>query len=179
MRPPLVLPVCALLALVACASPSFVAELQGETTVPAAPMGGTDTPLDAFPAIGSFTNLDFDQNQDFQNQDITKMEVTSARLVSFQLKVLAPADQDFSFLDTLECYARSGDREVRVALKQNISALNLKAPNPVLFLDLADTELQRFLASPSMSLLVRGKGRMPPREVRLQADVKLQVTVER
>ncbi|OJH34436.1 hypothetical protein [Cystobacter ferrugineus] len=178
MRPPFVLPVCALLALVACALPSYVANLKGETTIPAAPAGDTNTPLDAFPAFGSFTNLDFNRNQDFQNLDITKDRVTSARLSSFQLKVLAPVDQDFSFLDSVECYARSGDREVRVAHKQNISSLNLGTPNPVLFLDLTDAELQPFLAAPSMSLVVRGKGRMPSREVRLQADVKLDVLVE-
>ncbi|WNG21893.1 hypothetical protein F0U63_08640 [Cystobacter fuscus] len=170
---------CALLALVACAPPSYVANLKGETTIPAAPPSDTDTPLDAFPAFGSFTNLDFNRNQDFQNQDITKDRVTSARIHSFQLKVLAPADQDFSFLDTVECYARSGDREVRVAYKQNISSLNLSAPNPVLFLELTHAELQPFLAAPSMSLLVRGKGRMPSREVRLQADVTLDVLVGR
>jgi hypothetical protein len=163
---------------VACAPPSSVVELKGETTIPAAPAGETDTPLDAFPAFGSFTNLDFNRNQDFQNLDIRKERVTSARLSSFQLKVLAPVDQDFSFLDTVECYARSGDREVRVAQKQNISSLNLRAPNPVLVLDLTDVELQPFLAASSMSLLVRGKGRMPSREVRLQADVKLDVLVE-
>lgn len=179
MRPPFVLPMCALLALVACAPPAYVANLKGETTIPAAPPSDTDTPLDAFPAFGSFTNLDFNRNQDFQNLDITKDRVTSARIFSFQLKVLAPADQDFSFLDTVECYARSGDREVRVAYKQNISSLNLSAPNPVLLLELTHAELQPFLAAPSMSLLVRGKGRMPSREVRLQADVKLDVLVGR
>ena len=173
MRPPLVLPVCALFALVACAPPSFEVELKGEAVVPA---GDGGTPLDAFPAIGSFTNLDFNQNQDFQNQGITKEQVTSARLVSFQLKVLAPADQDFTFLDSLECYARAKDQERRVAFKQNIASLPLKTPSPVLSLDLEDAELQPFITAPSVSLLVRGKGRMPSSEVRLQADVKLEVT---
>ncbi|ATB31237.1 hypothetical protein [Melittangium boletus] len=177
MRPPSVLPVCVLLALAACGPPTFVAEVKGETTVPAAPLGGVIPPLDAFPAIASFSGLDFNQNQDFQNQGITKDRVASAKLKSFQLKVLAPADQDFSFLDTLECYARTGDREVLVASRQNIAALGLKAPNPVLSMELTGVELQPFLSAPSMSLSVRGKGRMPPKEVRLQADVKLDVQV--
>jgi hypothetical protein len=179
MRPPFLPPLpalaCALVTLVACGSPTFVAEVKGETTVPAAPLGGVLPPLDAFPAIGSFNSLDFNQNQDFQNQGVTKDHVASARLQSFQLKVLAPADQDFSFLDTLEVYAKTGDREVLVASRQNISTLNLKAPNPVLKLEPTGVELQPFLAAPSMSLSVRGKGRMPPKDVRLQADVKLEV----
>ena len=146
--------------------------------MPAAPPGVLP-PLDAFPAIASFTALDFNRNQDFQNQGVTKEQVVSARLQSFRLKVLAPADQDFSFLDTLECYARTGDREVLVASRQNIAALGLKAPNPVLTLELTGVELQPFLSAPSMSLSVRGKGRLPPREVRLQADVKLDVQARR
>lgn len=174
MRLASVLPVCALLSLVACAPPSFVAEVQGETTVPAAP-SGIFTLLEAFPAIGGFSSLDFDQNQDFQNQGVTKEQVSSAKLQSLQLKVLSPADQDFSFLDTVEFYAKAGDREVRVASKHNISSLGLKAPNPVLNLDLDEVELQPFITAPSMSISVRGRGRMPQKEVRLQADVKLEV----
>jgi hypothetical protein len=176
MRLTSVLSVCALLSLVACASPSFVAEVKGETTVPGDPTG-ISTILDAFPAIGSFSNLDFDQNQDFQNQGVTKDQVSSAKLKSLQLKVLSPADQDFSFLDSLEFYAKAGDREVLVASKRNISSLGLKAPNPVLDMDLAGAELQPFITAPSMSISVRGKGRKPSREVRLQADVKLDVQV--
>ncbi|PTL82091.1 hypothetical protein [Vitiosangium sp. GDMCC 1.1324] len=176
MRLASVLPVCALLSLVACAPPTFTAEVKGETTVPAAP-GGIGTLLEAFPAIGSFSSLDFDQNQDFQNQGVTKEQVSSAKLQSLQLKVLAPADQDFSFLDTVEFYAKTGDREVLVASKHNIASLGLKAPNPVLALDLEDVDLQPFITAPSMSISVRGKGRMPSKEVRLLADVKLDVQV--
>lgn len=167
---------CALLSLVACASPSFTAEVKGETTVPAAP-AGISTLLEAFPAIGSFSSLDFNQNQDFQNQGVSKDEVSSAKLQSLQLKVLAPQDQDFSFLDVVEFYAKAGDREVLVARKQNIASLNLKAPNPVLDLDVQDVELQPFITAPTMTISVRGKGRMPANEVRLQATVKLDVRV--
>ncbi len=177
MRPsPLLPPLCAVLLLVACSPAGFTAEVKGETTVPADP-SGISTILDAFPAIGSFTSLDFDQNQDFQNQGITKDQVRSARLKSLQLKILSPADQDFRFLDSLEFYAKAGDREVLVASKYNISSLNLRAPNPVLEMDLKGEELQPFITAPSMSINVRGKGRMPSKEVRLQATVTLDVQV--
>lgn len=176
MRLTPVLSVCALLSLVACGPPTFVAEVKGETTVPGDPTG-IPTVLDAFPAIGSFTSLDFDQNQDFQNQGVTKEQVSSAKLKSLQLKILSPADQDFSFLDSLEFYAKAGDREVLVAQKKNIASLGLKAPNPVLNMDLMGAELQPFLTAPSMSISVRGKGRKPSKEVRLQTDVKLDVQV--
>ncbi len=176
MRLTSVLSLCALLSLLACGPPTFVAEVKGETTVPAAP-SGIFTLLEAFPAIGSFSSLDFNQNQDFQNQGVTKEQVASAKLKSLRLKVLSPADQDFSFLDTLEFYAKAGDQEVLVASKRNISSLGLKAPNPVLVLDVTDAELQPFITAPSMSITVRGRGRKPSKEVRLQADVKLNVQV--
>lgn len=120
MRLASILPVCALLSLVACAPPSFTAEVKGETTVSADPTG-ISTLLEAFPAVGSFSSLDFNQNQDFQNQGVTKEQVSSAKLKSVQLKILAPPDQDFSFLDTLEFKAKAGDREVLVASKRNIA----------------------------------------------------------
>jgi hypothetical protein len=165
-----------LLSLVACGPPTFVAEVKGETTVPGDPTGISNV-LEAFPAFGSFTSLDFNQNQDFQNQGVTKEQVSSAKLKSLQLRILTPADQDFSFLDSLEFYAKAGDREVLVAQKKNIPSLGLKAPNPVLDMDLTGAELQPFLTAPSMSISVRGKGRKPSKEVRLQADVKLDVQV--
>ena len=176
MRPASVLSVCAVLFLVACAPPSFVAEVQGETTVAAGPPG-VSTLLEAFPSIASFGGLDFNQNQDFKNQGVSKEQVSSAKLKSIQLKILSPADQDFSFLDTLEFYAKAGDREVLVAQKRNIASLGLKAPNPVLEMDLMGEELQPYITAPSMTISVRGKGRMPSKEVRLQATVKLDVQV--
>lgn len=176
MRLTSVLSVCALLLLAGCPAPGFVAEVKGETTVPGDPTG-ISTVLDAFPSIGSFSSLDFDQNQDFQNQGVTKDQVSSAKLQSLSLKILSPADQNFSFLDSLEFYAKTGDQEVLVASKHNISSLGLKAPNPVLVLDVTDAELQPFITAPSMSISVRGKGRKPSKEVRLQVDVKLDVQV--
>jgi hypothetical protein len=176
MRLTPILSVCALLSLVACGPASFVAEVKGETTVPAGPPG-LSTLLEAFPSVAGFSGMDFDQNQDFQNQGVSKDQVASAKLKSIQLKILTPTDQDFSFLDTLEFYAKAGDREVLVAQKRNIASLGLKASNPVLEMDLAGVELQPFITAPSMTLSVRGKGRMPSKEVRLQADVKLDVQV--
>jgi hypothetical protein len=176
MRSASLLSVCALLSLVACAPPPFTAEVKGETTVSADPTGVSQV-LGAIPAIGSFSSLDFNQNQDFQNQGVTKEQVSSAKLRSVQLKILTPPDQDFSFLDSLEFKAKAGDREVLVASKQNISSLNLRAPNPVLVMDLTGVELQPFITAPSMSIIVSGRGRPPAKDVRLQATVELDVQV--
>jgi hypothetical protein len=162
------------LGLIACAPASFDTELKGETTVPAGPPDGS-TVLNAFPAIASFAGLDFNQSQDFKNQGITKDEVSSVHAQSVELRLLGPADADFGFLDTLEFFAKAGDKEARFAREQDISKLGLRAPNPVLKLDVEDEELQPFIAAPSMSIIVRGKGRMPGQEVRVQAVVSLNV----
>lgn len=175
MRLASLLPAWLFLSLAACSAPTFTAEVKGETSVPAAPLLGSV--LNAFPAISSFASLDFDENQDFKNQGVTKDEVNSARLKSLKLKILAPNDADFGFLDSLEFFARAGDKEVRIARKDNISKLGLSAPNPVLTLDVEDAELQPFITAPSMSIIVRGKGRMPEQEVKLQATVVLDVTL--
>ncbi|WP_171818408.1 hypothetical protein [Pyxidicoccus fallax] len=164
----------AALGLAGCASSSFTTELKGEMTVPAGPPGGT-TVLNAFPAISSFSGMDFNENQDFKNQGLRKDEATSVHVKSVTLKVLSPNDQDFSFLETVEFYARAGDREERIARRQDVSRLNLKPPNPVLGLGTDGVELQPFVSAPTMSIIVRGRGVMPEREVRLQAVVTLEV----
>lgn len=177
MRPALLLPAWACLGLFACTPTAFDAELKGETTVPAGPPG-IGSVLNAFPAISSFAGLDFNQSQDFKNQGVTKDEVTSVKARSIELRLLSPSDADFSFLDTLEFYAKAGDKEERFAHKKDISRLGLRPPNPVLKMEVEDVELQPFIAAPSMSIIVRGKGRMPEQEVRLQAAVVLNVQVD-
>lgn len=177
MRPALLLSAWACLGLLACSPAAFDAELKGETTVPAGPPGVTPI-LNAFPAIASFAGLDFNQNQDFKNQGVSRDQVTSVRARSIELRLLSPSDADFGFLDTLEFYAKAGDKEERFAHKKDISRLGLRAPNPVLKMEVEDVELQPFVAAPSMSIIVRGKGRMPEQEVRLQAAVVLSVQVD-
>lgn len=173
MRALRLFPVLALL-LAACSGPTFTAEVKGEATVPGSPLGGL---LDVFPSIGSFTSMDFNENQDFKNQGVTKDQVSSAKLKHVRLQILAPADQDFSFLEQLEFYARAGDQEVLVADRQDIGSLGLRAPNPVLEMNLKGVELQPYMTAPSMSITVRGRGRQPSREVRLQASVAVEVQV--
>ncbi|MFP2959805.1 hypothetical protein ACLEPN_18705 [Myxococcus sp. 1LA] len=162
------------LGLSACASSSFITEVKGESTVPAGPPGDV-TLLNGLPAISSFAGMDFDKNQDFKNQGIRKSEVTSVKVDSLTLKVLSPNDQDLTFLDSVEFYARVGDREERIASRLDVAQLDLRPPNPVLSLRVDNVELQPYVSAPSMSIIIRGRGRMPEREVRLQAVVKLQV----
>ncbi len=173
MRPASLLPAWACLTLAACSPVSFDTELRGETTIPSGSSPGT--PLNAFPAIGSFAGLNFNQSQDFKNQGVAKDEVSSVSARSVELRLVAPDNADFGFLDTVEFFAQAGDQEKRFASRRDISRLSLRAPNPVLRVDVEDVELQPFVAAPSMSIIVRGKGRIPEQEIRLQAIVVLKV----
>jgi hypothetical protein len=164
------------LGLLACQPNVFPVEVSGGTTIQGdpSPVPGL---LNAFPGIGSFNNIDFGQSQEFQNQGVTKDQVSSVKPSHITLKITSPETQDFSFLENLQFYAKAGDEEVLVADKYGIDKLDLKAPNPVLEMDVKDAELQPFVTAPSMSIVVRGRGHLPPQDTKLEATVGLDVTI--
>src|SRR5215211_460427 len=166
----------AALALVACEPNVFPVEVKGESTIQGdpSPIPGL---LTAFQPIGSFTNIDFNQSQEFKNQGITKEQVKSVRPDYVRLKILTPDEQDFSFLDWIQFFARAGDNEVLVAEKHDIGQLGLRAPNPILNLDVRQVELQPFVTAPSMSIVVRGSGKFPPQNTKIEAQVGLKVEI--
>lgn len=159
-------------ALAGCGPLPFTAALEGEAVIQGSPLGAL---LGAFPQLSNLANIDFDQNQDFKNNDARKANVKSLKLTSLSLRIASPATQDFSFLESLEFYAKAGDQEVKVAGKAGIDQLGLAAPNPTLRLDVLDVELVQLLQAPTLTIVTRGTGRQPPQETRLQAAVKLQV----
>lgn len=151
---------------------SFSTELKGESVVAGSALPAV---LNVFPAFGNFSNLDFDQNQDFKNEKVTRDRVTSATVELLQLKILSPSNQDFSFLDNVQFAARTGDTEKVFAEKSNISDLKLSPPNPTLTLDLPPAQLAPFVQAETMSIVMRGRGRQPPQDTRIEAKVKLRV----
>jgi hypothetical protein len=166
----------AVVALAACQPNAFTVEVKGETTVAGDP-SPVPAVLNAFPSIGSFTDVDFQQSQDFKNQGVSPNQIQSVKPDAISLKIVSPESQDFTFLETLQFYAQTGDQEVLVAQKTGIDKLGLKGPNPVLELDVTNAELKPFITAPSTSIVVRGRGRQPPQDTRLEATVGLKVTV--
>ncbi len=164
----------ALLLLAACSSPSFSTELRGEAVVPGDPASASAL-LNSLPAIGSFTHLDFNQDQEFKNQGVSKDEVSSVQVSRLQLRVVSPPGQDLAFLEEVRFYAKAGDQEVLIAGASGLAELG--AGRQELDLGLRDAELQPYVTAPSMSILVRGRGRVPAQDVRLQAVVTLDVEV--
>ncbi len=166
----------ALLSLTSCGDLiSFDVAQQAEATIPGATLLGQL--LAGIPAMQGFTSFDLSQSQEFESHDAQKDMVKSARLSSLTLKITAPSDADFGFLDSIEFWAEAGGQRVRVAHKSGIASLGLSAPNPTLDLDLDDVDLATFLKADSMSVTTKATGRQPSSDATLQATATFHVSV--
>lgn len=171
----LLLPAVAVFGLSACQNLiTFSTEQKGEAVIQGNPLGAV---LGAFPQVGGFSNIDFSQNQDFKNNNAQRDLVETTRVTALTLRILSPVDQDFSFLDSLEVAVKAADQEQKIAFKTGIAQLELPPPTPTLALDLVDVDLASYVRASSMTIIVRGTGRQPPRDTRLEASVKLLVGV--
>src|SRR5688572_29568176 len=132
----------------ACAPNVFHTSVKGEATIQASPI--PNVVLNSFPAVAQFSNIDFNQDQEFKIQGVTKDQVDSVKVESVALKIVSPNDQDYGFLDNLQIYASAGDSEVLVAERSGIADLGLVAPNPTLMLTVTGAELQPYVTAPSM-----------------------------
>jgi hypothetical protein len=72
---------------------------------------------------------------------------------------------------------KAADQEQKIAFKTGIAQLPLPPPSPTLALDLVDVDLAAYVRASSMTIIVRGTGRQPPHDTRLEASVKLLVGV--
>jgi hypothetical protein len=174
LRAALIAPL-ATLALTACGPSTFTTEVKGEGVVPGSALGGL---LTAFPSLGSLTAIDFDENQDFKTNKTARENVASLKVEAFSLKILEPSNQDMSLFDSVDVLGKAGDIEIPIASKSGITQLMLKAPNPTLVFDVTNEELVTLLRAPTMSLVLRGRGRQPPADTRLEAKAKLRVGVK-
>ena len=164
------------MALTACGPLGFTTEVKGQGTVPGGnALGGV---LTMFPQLSSLTNIDFDQSQDFKNNNTSREKVTSVLLKSMTLKISSPNDQDFSFLESIQFVAKSGENEAVFAQKSNISQQGLKTPNPTLTLDSANVDLAPYVRASTMSIVMRGTGRQPPRDTQVEVVTVFDVFVK-
>lgn len=162
------------LVLTGCGNFTFTTQLKGEATIQGSPLGGV---LNVFPRLGSFSNINFDQNQDFKNNDANRSMVKETKVTSFVIRVVSPNDQDFSFLESVEFAVKSGDTETVIAKKSGINTLGLKAPNPTLVLDLPGEDISQHVRSENFTIISRATGRQPNQDVSLEATVKFLVGV--
>lgn len=175
MSPKRILAILAALLTLSCGVDTFETTVKGSTTIPGAP--GLLKLLPALEPLQGLTNLDFSSNRDFENQGVDKSDVDSVRITRLALRIASPSDQDFGFFESLRFYAVADGKRALVARKDGIDELALRAPNPVLLLDLEDVELAPFVTAPSMSIEVEGTGRQPESDTTLEAEVTLRVDV--
>ena len=159
--------------LAGCGPLTFDTEVKGESVIPGNALA---PPLNVFPSLGGLSDLDFNANREFQSHAVTRDRVTSVAVESVTFKLLSPSDQDFTFLNTVQLVARAGDKEVVFAEKLDIVDLPLPAPNPTLSLDLKAVDLTPFVTAPIVTVIMRGKGKQPPKDTRLEVKVKLRVS---
>jgi hypothetical protein len=167
-----------LAAAAGCTPNAFEVSLSGQTTIEGDPVSAGSM-LTRIPAIGSFASIDFPASEEFQQNQATKDAVQSIKVSSLKVQIQAPNTQTFDFLDELHFIAAAGSQEKEIAGKTGISELDLGLPNPTLTLDVDQSaELRDFLIAPSVSITVRGSGRVPPQDTTLQATVKLRVVLK-
>jgi hypothetical protein len=145
----------------------FDTEASGTATVQG---GGLGAALGAFPAISSFSNIDFNSTQDFRNNGVTEDDVKSVRLKRALLRIVSPSDANFDWLGSLRFSVEAnGEQKKVIAFKDGIDKLGLAAPFPQLEFELGDVELQPYIVAPAMSITTEGTGRTPPRDVTIEA----------
>ncbi|MGC4120900.1 MAG: hypothetical protein QM765_41250 [Myxococcales bacterium] len=154
---------------------AFDVSQQGEATIPGSTLLGQV--LGGIPGMQGLTSFDVSQSQEFENHNAEKGMVKSAKLSSLTLKITAPSDADFSFLDSIEFWAEADGTSTRVAHKSGIASLGLKAPNPTLTLELDDVDLVAFIKADSMSITSKASGRQPSKDTTLQATAVFHVSV--
>jgi hypothetical protein len=159
--------------LAGCGPLTFGTEVKGESVIPGSSLA---LPLNVFPSLQGLNDLDFNANREFQIQGVTRDRVTGVAVESVTFKILSPSDQDFTFLNTVQLVARAGDKEVVFAEKVDIADLPLPAPNPTLSVDLKSVDLTAFITAPIITVVLRGKGKQPPKDTRLEVKVKLRVS---
>jgi len=161
----------ALVALGGCQLNSFHSTLIGETTVPGDNSG---SPLTSLPAFGSFSDLDFAQNEDFLSNGVQPSEINSAKVTAVTLEILSPSNQDFRFLDQVQFFARTGDSSTLIAEKENLGA----ETGATLSLDVTGVDLTPYLNNTLVTFEVRGSGTTPPQDTRLRATLDLELRVK-
>lgn len=161
-----------------CTPNAFEVTLNGQTIIHG-DAASSGTVLTRIPAIGSFASVDFPASEEFKQNQATKDAVQSIKVSSLKVQIQNPNNQGFDFLDELHFIAAAGSEEREVAGKTDISQLRLAPPNPTLTLDVDESaELRDFLVAPSVGIVARGSGRVPPQDTTLQATVKLKVVLK-
>ena len=151
---------------------TFSTTIKGSATIQGSPLGGL---FNLFPQMNSFSNLNFDQNQDFKNNNAQKSHVKTAKVTSFTLKITDPNNQGYDFLDSVKFSVESqGNNTSELAHKDGVAQLSgLQAPNPTLVLDVPGHDIAAHIRADEVTFASSGSGRQPNQDVTVEAAVTL------
>ena len=112
--------------------------------------------------FGELVSMDLTQAEELQNQGVEPGDIKEARLVSFELEAIEPADADLSFLD---------------AMTLLVSAPGLPQGEALVVFDLEEVDLTEYIVSESMTLTTDVSGQRPDRATRIEARYVVEVGV--
>jgi hypothetical protein len=125
--------------------------------------------------LSGLSNLDLGTTDEMQSHRATKADLQHVQTQSATVTVTDPPSQDFSFVERLQLFVRSGDVEEAVADLDDVAGLGLSAPNPRVSLTVNRSELVGYAQAYAMTFALRGKGSLPPVDTRLAVEVQLEV----
>ncbi|MEW5847671.1 MAG: hypothetical protein AB2A00_02615 [Myxococcota bacterium] len=98
--------------------------------------------------IGRFSDISFEDTQEFENQGVTKEDVKSAHLIDLKMRVKDPAGQDLSYLSRVAFHVESPGQSKALVAEQDSFPDNV---DTVTF-RMTGTELAPYVTAESMSI---------------------------
>lgn len=124
--------------------------------------------------FSGFEGFDFSETQEFANEGYTKDQIDSVRVVSLTLRIVAPQDGDFDFVDSIAFSVES----------EGLPAVEIARLDPVpegqteieLTVD-SSIELVDYATAPTMSITTDATGGRPSEETTIEGTVLFDVDV--
>ena len=123
--------------------------------------------------FGELVSMDLTQADELQNQGVEPGDIKEARLVSFELEAIEPADADLSFLDAMTLLVSAPGLPEEVVA----SAPGFPQGEAVVVFDLEEVDLTEYIVSESMTLTTDVSGQRPDRATRIEARYVVEVGV--
>ena len=121
----------------------------------------------------AFTQMNVVASEELQNQGVEPGDIKEARLVSFELEAIEPADADLSFLDAMTLLVLAPGLPEEVVA----SAPGFPQGEALVVFDLEEVDLTEYIVSESMTLTTDVSGQRPDRATRIEARYVVEVGV--
>ena len=124
--------------------------------------------------FGDWLNLDITQNKTMANQGVERHQLDTVYLQSVELSMTeSHPDQDFSFIERIEFYAKAPGLTKRLIATGGPFAAGLK----IVGMDVEDVNLASFASSETMTITTDVVGRRPHYRTTIEATIVLGVDI--